>query len=68
MTAAGVTLHYSTVTYSDNKAWFALTSDGTGWLSVAWPETPGRMVPATAVIYTPDQGPDPVSVYDLTAE
>ena len=52
----GMTVHYST--NSADKTFFAVTSDSTGWLSLAFPETPGLMVPSGAVIYTPGIEPE----------
>ena len=60
-----MTVHYST--NSADKTYFAVTADSSGWLSLAFPETPGRMVPSGAVIYTPNINPQ-VQVYSLSGK
>lgn len=43
---------------------FALEAPGTGWVSLAWPENPGSMVPSKAVIGTASD----LVVYQLTGK
>lgn len=73
MQEAGVTVHYSIpdgaggrrrLAQAADKTLFAVTQEGPGWISLAFPENPGQMVPSEAIIYTPGQNP-PVQVYNL---
>lgn len=47
-----------------NSVSFALEAPGNGWVSVAWPETPGSMVPSKAVLGTSSD----LGIYQLTGK
>lgn len=50
------------------KVKMALVLDGTGYVAVAWPEVPGQMVGADAVIaWISDEGPN-IGVYKMESK